>query len=384
MPLFDAYALLDIQKTASGFVVSKASLARTGIQIYYAGDPALGTAFKDRKPGTPIRIYRSEDEVFSPEAMDSYAGLPITIDHRGGFVNPDNAQDLIVGWVGDTVERSGDLVVSKVRITHRKGIAALDAGKRELSVGYDCEIDEAPGIDPTGEAYDGSFRTIRANHVSLVARGRCGSSCQVNDAGECTGSCGCRKQGELMATKIVDVNGIGIEMTDQAAQAFDALRATHAKAIDEKTAELATVSARVKDLEGQVAKADAKLEDAEKRAKEAEAKTTPQALDAAARERASLVEDAKILAPKLETKDLDAAGIRRESLKSAGVALDGKTEDYITAAFEQRVQIAREKGGVAARAADSLANRTQANDAGDARSKYLADRASAYKLEGKN
>jgi hypothetical protein len=383
MPLFDEYQILDLQKTASGFVVSKASLARTGIQIYYAGDPGLGGAFSDRKPGTPVRIYRPEDEVFAPEAMESYAGLPITIEHRGGFVTPDNAADLIVGWVGDAVDRSGDLVVSRVRITHRAGIAALDAGKRELSVGYDCEIDDTPGTTPNGEAYDGLQRKIRANHVALVERGRCGSSCRVNDGADCSGSCAPCQERKRMP-KVIDINGISIEMPDQAAQAFDSLKAAHAKAIDEKDAELAASSARVKDLESQVAKADAKLEDAEKRAQEAESKSSPKALDAAARERAALVEDAKLLAPKIDTKDLDAAGIRRESLKAAGVALDGKSEDYVAAAFEQRVQIAREKVSPTARAADSLATRTQTHDAGDARSKYLADRASAYKLEGKN
>lgn len=380
MPLFDAHELLDLQKTPDGFVVSKARLARAGVQIYLAGDPGLGGVFKDRDPLSQVRIYRPADEVFAPEAMASYEGLPITIEHRGGFVTPENAGNLIVGWVGDTITRDGDLVSARVRIVHKAGIEALDSGKRELSVGYACEIEATPGSTPTGEAYDGIQTKIRANHVSLVAKGRCGPVCQVHDGGDCGGSCASCQEKKRMP-KVIDVNGISIEMPDQAAQAFDSLKAAHAKAIDEKSAELVALSEKVKAQDAALAKAEARAEGAESKLKDAESKLTPEALDAAARERASLIEDAKLLAPKLDTKPLDAADIRRESLKAAGVTLDGKSDEYVTAAFDARVEMARAKGGTAAKGADSLATRTQAHDANAARSKYLAEQSSAYLRE---
>lgn len=380
MPIFDIHEIFDLKKTRDGFVVSKARLARSGIQVYLAGDPGLGGAFSDRAPTSQIRIYRPADEVFSPEAMESYAGLPITIEHRGGFVTPDNAGSLIVGWVGDTISRDGDLVAGNVRVVHKAGLDALDSGKRELSVGYDCQIDVKAGKTPTGEAYDGTMTQIRANHVALVSNGRCGPSCRVHDAADCSGSCSERKP----MAKTIDFNGVAIEVTDQAAQAFDALKASHAKALDEKTAEIVSLTEKAKSQDSALAKAEARADGAEAKLKDAEAKLTPQALDAAARDRAKLCEDALVLAPKLDTKPLDAAGIRREALKAAGVALDGKSEDYVTAAFDARVDTARAKGGTAAKGADSLANRTQTEDAGDARSKYLARQANAYKMEARS
>lgn len=184
-----------------------------------------------------------------------------------------------------------------------------------------------------------------------------------------------------MGNRVMDINGISIEMPEQAAQAFDAAKAAHSKTVEAKDAEIASLGEKVRTQDAALAKAEARAEAAESKLKDAEARLTPAALEDAARERATLIEDAKLIAPNLETKSLDSASIRREAVKAAGVSLEGKSDEYISASFDARVLLAREKGGVAARGADSLANRSRTEDADSARTKYLADRASAYKRE---
>lgn len=184
-----------------------------------------------------------------------------------------------------------------------------------------------------------------------------------------------------MANRFLDVNGISIEMPEQAAQAFDAMRSAHAKTVEAKDAEIVSLTDKAKSQDAALAKAEARAEAAEAKVKDAEARLTPQALDAAARERATLIEDAKLIAPTLDTKTLDSSAIRREAVKAAGVTVDGKSDEYVVAAFDARVELAREKSGTANKGAEGLATRAKAEDASSARAKYLAERSSAYRME---
>src|SRR5690606_10908963 len=52
----------------------------------------------------------------------------------------------------------------------------VDAGKKELSCGYEVTFDETPGVSPEGERYDAIQTSIKPNHLALVFRGRAGNA----------------------------------------------------------------------------------------------------------------------------------------------------------------------------------------------------------------
>ncbi len=385
MHVADSIKLSDFSTTAEGFLVfDKARIARTGIQTYRASE--LGDAFRDMDSDASVRVYRSPDEVFDAASIASIAGKPITIDHPSAFVNAENAERLIVGVVGDALTQDGEFLTGALRIFHAAGVKAVKDGKRELSVGYDTEIERTAGTTPDGETYDAIQRAIRGNHVALVDRGRCGPTCRLHDGPESNGST-CKCQENDMTLKMVDCGGSNVEMTDAAVVALKSLVATHDTELATRDAKISDAETKIADLETKLAAADAKLEDSQKKLDEAEAKLTPEALDAAGRDRAQLVEDAKKLAPDLDCKTLDAEGIKTSVLKALDVDIEGKSSAYIEGAFETRASIARdakESGRAAAGLAGALKTKAKANDAGDpesAREAYIARTRDAHKGE---
>lgn len=387
MRLVDTVQIADFETTPEGFMVSRARMARTGIQEYPANLPMFGDAPKGAIRGSMVRLYRPSDEVFADASIASYSGRPLTVEHEESWVTPDNADRVVVGFVSDA-RPEGEHVAGNVYVTHRRGIDAVKAGKVELSVGYSCEIDWTPGtITVAGQTqdFDAVQRGIAVNHVTLTSRGRCGESCRLHDSAcQACESCGPKSKGDGMKLVVVDCDGISVEMTEQAAQAFEKIKRAHAEDSARRDAEAKTLTDKVAELETAVAKAEARADaakaDADEARKLADA-AKPEALDALVADRAKLIEDAHLIAPALDCAGKDAGTIRREALVAAGVNLDGKSDVFVDARFEAAVEVAREKGAGApgrAAAADLNKARGAANDAQDARSKYLAETANAY------
>lgn len=325
----DAHEILDLAKNAAGFVVATARISRAGIQKYAARE--LGDQFKDRAPDAVIRVYRPPEEVFATESLDSLKGLPLTIEHQDGFVTPGKARKQVVGSLGDTITQDGSYVGASVFVTHEDGIKALEHGKRELSIGYDFDLDVESGTTPDGAQYDAVMRNIRGNHVSIVSRGRGGPECRVHtEDGENDST-----RGTTMA-RMIDCNGIQIEVSDQAAQAFAHISGD----LQARDAELVTSKETLKARDAELAKRDATIETLTAKVAELEKGAGAEALDAAVEVRQTLVEDARKLAPKLEPKGLDSMAIRRAALKVVDVDLDGRSDDYVMAAFDVRVDAA--------------------------------------------
>lgn len=389
MELFDTVHVTDFVLTDEGFLVANARLSRSGVQVYRVGEPSLGGHFADMGAGKVIRVHRPESEVFSAESIDSLRGKPLTIDHEDGFVTADNAEKVVVGFIGDAIERDGDHLVGRVRVTHARGIKAVENGKLELSVGYSAEIVEEPGTTPRGETFDGFQKTIRANHVSLVARGRCGGSCRVQDADDSSGKPNHRSPNQMAEkTNVIDCAGTQIEVSDAAAIAIRNMVEKHDAAIEAKDSEIATLTSKVSDGDKATATLEAKLEDAESKLAEAEKLITPEALDAAAQERSALVEAAHAIAPDLDCSTLDAEGIKRGALKAIEVDTEGRSSDWLDAAFDIRAEQAGEaKKSTARRVGESLAKggkQTKTTDAeGDPRTAYLTRTTGAH-LGGSN
>lgn len=161
-------------ETPEGYVLWEGvRLARVGPMLYKPEElPGI-----EPGPNGMIVVERDEDVLFDPDAMLSFAGKAITNEHPPAMLDLENHKDYAGGTLlnprrGDGVDANhlvGDLLV-----THPQFIADIDAGKRQVSLGYDADIEPVkPGLARQTK--------IVGNHVALVPRGRAGPSCAIQD-----------------------------------------------------------------------------------------------------------------------------------------------------------------------------------------------------------
>ena len=146
-------------------------VARTGTQEYLPEEVGL-------PPGSAlIPVYRPEEEVFAPETMASFEGMPVTNDHPPDGVDVSNIRALQKGHAHNVRRGSGeesDLLLADLIITDPALITAiLEEGKREISCGYTYEL-----CMENGQYIQ---RKIRGNHVAVVDAGRAGSRVSIKD-----------------------------------------------------------------------------------------------------------------------------------------------------------------------------------------------------------
>ena len=93
--LYDSVVISGTRKTGDGYLVADAKVARAGIQEYLGTeiDPDGSLGLRDKGI---VRVYRPEDEVFSEDAMHSYAYRPVTNDHPSEAVTADNWKEVLV------------------------------------------------------------------------------------------------------------------------------------------------------------------------------------------------------------------------------------------------------------------------------------------------
>lgn len=164
-----------ILKTPEGFLICKdVPIARTGTQQYRGcefGAP-VGDAVYDVK--------RPEAEVFDRAAVASFEGKPVCDEHPEEDVTPDNYGRYMKGVCRDVRRGDGDLsncLVADLVIYDADLIGKIEAGKREISCGYDCLW------NPTSDSsYD--QLEIRGNHVAVVDRGRAGHKVAIRDTAD--------------------------------------------------------------------------------------------------------------------------------------------------------------------------------------------------------
>ncbi len=146
-------------------------VARTGTQDYLPEELGLS-------PGPPglISVLRPEAEVFSPETIASFEGMPVTNDHPPDGVDIGNIRALQKGHAHNVRRGSGeesDLLLADLIITDPVLIDLIMEGKREISCGYTYEL-----CDENGQYIQ---RKIRGNHVAVVDAGRAGSRVSIKD-----------------------------------------------------------------------------------------------------------------------------------------------------------------------------------------------------------
>lgn len=163
----------NISKTPEGFLLCVGvPIARTGMMLYAAGETPLETDLTGK-----VKVFRDEEELFSPKTMASFEGKPFTIRHPEEFVNPNNWKALAAGII-QNVRRGKDAqstdLLADILVTDAIAIGLIENGVREVSCGYEAEYHQ----DGEGKGFQ---TNIVGNHLALVEEGRAGPSYAIND-----------------------------------------------------------------------------------------------------------------------------------------------------------------------------------------------------------
>lgn len=170
---YDRGSLTPMEVTDEGFLRVEGFIARPGIYEYRTHD------------GQVIRELIEPAELHNADSLATLALKPVTNDHPDEDVTPENSAKLAVGAVDPMVDvmQVGGFVRIRFCVNNRDAIEAINAGKRELSPGYRCEIDPTPGTHPDYGRYDARQLRRRYNHAAIVDAARGGREIRLRADG---------------------------------------------------------------------------------------------------------------------------------------------------------------------------------------------------------
>lgn len=287
-------------KTDEGFIRDAPVVGRTGLLRYLNSD------------GSERLEYRPPDEAFKEDSLNSLTGKPITIGHQG-MVTADTAGAIKpIGTVLTAGRQDGDTIRADIMIYN------LPTSARELSCGYTLDLDETPGTTPDGKHYDAIQRNIKYNHLAVVPKGRAGIARLNMD-----GSQEIERNDNVGMTKVRLDSGLEYDAAPEIGVYIEKLRQDAAEQKKQQDQLQAKYDAAIADL-GKEKKA---REDADKKQKDS--------FDTAVKERVDMLDVAKvhkIKADEMSNKDIKVAVIK--AVRGDSFSLDGKSDDYIDAAFD--------------------------------------------------
>lgn len=314
-----------VERTPQGGIRVPATLTRTGVFEYSAPN------------GKVIREYRPPTEVSRADSLATLRAAPLTLDHPPVKIDPTNYRTYATGHVGDDVKMDGANVSATVHIQDLSAIRAIEAGRRELSCGYHCDVDEQPGIVPNddpfdaGKPYDRVQRNIQYNHLAFVDDGRAGNArLRLDSSGHSI------YQGENEMEKVEVIEGTEYTVGTPAHGAAVQRRDAKEKQAREEIASLKS------DRDKQQARADAAEAKLSKATAWVKEKLTPARMDAAVARRAAIVEKARaVMGKDWKIDKADGAAKSNAEIKAEvvakvypGVRLDGKSKDYVNAMWD--------------------------------------------------
>lgn len=300
---FDLGEVSSVERTDQGYLRCDGTLTSTGVFAYRLAG------------GKVRRELRLPDEVFNADSMRSFELAPLTNDHPPEKVTVDNTGKYQCGSVTGPA-RNDPKLDARIQITDKPTIAAAEGGKRQLSCGYRCDLEERAGVTlgipgvTDGLRYDAIQRNIRGNHVALVDVARAGPDAALrldSGAGVQTGdpvtpdpNPSPQPRSPPMPNVKITHDGVEIEVSAQAAQVIEAERAKSAAGktrVDELTATGVKAKARADKAEEDLA--------AEKKARADAA--SPEVIGKRVNERVALVQVATA-ALTVDDKLVDADG----------------------------------------------------------------------------
>lgn len=160
----------------NGFMtVRGCPLSREGIYEYSAKQIGL-----DGDPNRIVKVYRPDDAVRDPEAINSFKSVPLINEHEMlngiGGTHPEYTapeEKGIDGVLTDNVyyDESDGWMKGDIKVFTRSMFDALNRNKDDLSLGFGCLFYLEPGVW-NGQEYEVVQRRMRGNHLAVVDDGR--------------------------------------------------------------------------------------------------------------------------------------------------------------------------------------------------------------------
>lgn len=307
------FAEIKATRTDEGFLHDSPVVGRVGIQEY-------------RKPdGTMRRELRLPENVFHVDSLASMRGKPITADHpKGGKVTSKDAHRVTIGTILSEGKQDGDNLRTDIVIHNPDAMG----DRKQLSLGYKCDMDETPGTHPVYGNYDAIQGPPTINHLSVVRFARAGSVAKLNlDSLDQDDDFSTQQEQQTMSTVKVKLDsGLEYDAAPEVSVELARLRtdaaatAEQLKAIPALEATRDTLQAKIDGFADELAKAQAQGK------ADAEAKVK---LDSVA------------AALKVDTKDKTARQIKEAVIKAVTpkMNLDGKDDAYVEVAFDMAVEM---------------------------------------------
>jgi len=312
------------RKDGNGFIHDTPVITKTGVFIYHEPN------------GTIRKELRLPEDVFHADSLASYEGVPLTLQHPKGLVNPENSDKIpIVGSVLSQGIQDGNNVKAKIVIQSQK---VVNSGMRGLSAGYIADVIPEVGVYE-GQEYTHRQTNIRLNHVAVCKNPRAGSIARLNmDSNEIIEE---EKETDKMPKFKTD-SGLEYEVLPEVLVAINQLKADAASAITkaievETAAEIAAKKAQ-SEMDAKDAKCDTLKAQVDKNAGELEKvkKDAADSIQSAVTTRIEMLKVAEKFkldkADELSNNDIKLAVIK--TVRGDGMDLAGKSEDYIQASFD--------------------------------------------------
>jgi len=122
--------------------------------------------------------FRSPEEVFNKDSIQSMINKPLTNEHPDSAVTIQDWKSKAKGIITDAYV-NGENVEGKLLVWDLDMIELMKT-KKELSMGYIVELERNSGLYKN-QKYDSVQRNIVYNHVSLVDKGRMGSNIKIDN-----------------------------------------------------------------------------------------------------------------------------------------------------------------------------------------------------------
>ena len=296
--------------TAEGFLTGDAIVTRTGVFQYVNAD------------GTIRHELRHPDDVFNADSLESLKLKPVTDDHPPELVNSDNAEIYSIGSTGESVTTDENSVAIKFSVHRKDAIKKVALGKRELSLGYNLDLEEESGVWD-GVPYTHRQKNIRYNHLAIVDQARAGRMARIHMDGFAV-QLHHDEEDKSMTDKemqTVNLDGLSYRADAEVAKAYEKAVLSEKQARNDAEA-----------LKGQVDELKAQLE-------AVKATHNDEAMAQAVAERVALLETAKRVVNVDALQGSSDRLIKETVIKAKyEINLDGKSDDYVNARFDALIE----------------------------------------------
>lgn len=170
---------------SGGRLIKNLRICGSGLYEYHISEaPLMGLTIPGDYKDQTFKIFRSKEVLRANK--DLYARIPIITGHHVR-VNRENAKDLTVGMVGDTVTAEEDENDNELYLYTTGTIVAEDGVEAyekygELSVGYDPKVEWEEG-EYKGQKYQAVLKGFNEiNHLLICKTARGGHQCMIMDS----------------------------------------------------------------------------------------------------------------------------------------------------------------------------------------------------------